>query len=147
MNRRGARELVLHLIFAGEYSGMSGEELLESRVNSEAFEALEDEYDLYNKLPDEKQEPYVAAATRGVMAHLPELDAYIEKYAKGWKTSRISRTASAVMRCAMCEILYMDDIPNSAAINEAVELCKKYAAKDDYSFVNGVLSAIAKEEK
>lgn len=49
-----------------------------------------------------------------------ELNHMIEKYARGWRLERISRTAAAIMRCAMCEILYMDDVPNAAAINEAV---------------------------
>ena len=119
MNRHNARELALHLIFAGEYSGMSGEELLETRVNSEAFEALEEEYDLYAELPDEKQEPYVSAAIRGVMAHLPELDAYIEKYAVGWNVARISRITKCILRLAMYETLYMQ-IPVGASVNEAL---------------------------
>ena len=145
MNRRNARELVLHLIFAGEYSGMSGEELLESRVNSEAFEALEDEYDLYNKLPDEKQEPYVAAATRGVMAHLPELDAYIEKYAVGWNVARISRITKCILRLAMYETLYMQ-IPVGASVNEALELAKQFDSEQAAAFVNGVIGSFVKNE-
>ena len=60
-------------------------------------------------------------------------------YAKGWKIERISKTALAVLRCALCEILYMEDIPDSAAINEAVELAKGYDEPDTVAFVNGVL--------
>lgn len=56
--------------------------------------------------------------------HAAELDADIEKYAKGWRFERISLVASAIMRVAMYEILYMQDIPNGAAINEAVEIAK-----------------------
>ena len=63
----------------------------------------------------------------------------IRRYAKGWKLERISKTALAVLRCALCEILYMDDIPNAAAINEAVELAKGYDEPDTVAFVNGVL--------
>jgi N utilization substance protein B len=145
MNRRNARELVLHLIFAGEYSGMSGEELLETRVNSEAFESLEGEYDLYSKLPDEKQEPYVAAMTRGVMAHLPELDSYIEKYAVGWNVARISRITKCILRLAMYETLYMQ-IPVAASVNEALEFAKQYDSEQAAAFVNGVMGSFAKNE-
>ncbi len=76
-----------------------------------------------------------------------EIDAVIERNLVNWKMSRISKVALAVLRLAVCEMLYFDDIPVGVSINEAVELCKKYAAKDDYSFVNGVLSAVSKEDK
>lgn len=76
-----------------------------------------------------------------------EIDGIIEKNLKNWKMNRISKVALAVMRLAICEMRFFDDIPVGVSINEAVELCKKYAAKDDYSFVNGILSAVAKEEK
>ncbi|MBR3779675.1 MAG: transcription antitermination factor NusB [Clostridia bacterium] len=82
-----------------------------------------------------------------VNENLEVIDAAIEKNSAKWKMNRISKVALAVMRLAICEILFYDDIPVGVSINEAVELCKKYASKDDYSFVNGVLSTIAKEEK
>ena len=70
-----------------------------------------------------------------------ELNHYIEKYAKGWKLGRISRIAAAILRCAMCEILYMDDIPNAAAVNEAVELAKGYEEPETVAFINGILGS------
>lgn len=79
--------------------------------------------------------------------NVDDIDAVIEKYAHGWKISRISKVALAVLRLAICEIKYFDDIPVGVSINEAVELCKKYAAKDDSSFVNGILGSVSKEEK
>ncbi len=82
-----------------------------------------------------------------VIENIEAIDAAIEKNSVKWKMNRISKVALAVMRLAICEILYYDDIPVGVSINEAVELCKKYASKDDYSFVNGILSSIAKEEK
>ncbi len=82
-----------------------------------------------------------------VSENLEVIDAAIERNSAKWKMNRISKVALAVMRLAICEILFYDDIPVGVSINEAVELCKKYASKDDYSFVNGVLSTIAKEEK
>ena len=75
-----------------------------------------------------------------------ELDGYIERYSRGWKPERISRTALAVLRCAICEILYMDDVPSAAAINEAVELDKNYDEPDTVSFVNGVLGGFMRGE-
>ena len=82
-----------------------------------------------------------------VIETVEEIDGIIEKNLKNWKMNRISKVALAVMRLAICEMRFFDDIPVGVSINEAVELCKKYAAKDDYSFVNGILSAVAKEEK
>ena len=70
----------------------------------------------------------------------------IRRYARGWKVGRISKTALAVLRTALCEILYMDDIPNAAAINEAVELAKGYDEPDTVSFVNGVLGGFMRRE-
>jgi N utilization substance protein B len=79
--------------------------------------------------------------------NVESIDSAIEKYSVGWKISRISKVALAVLRLAVCEILYFDDIPAGVSINEAVELCKKYAAKDDASFVNGLLGTASKDLK
>ena len=76
-----------------------------------------------------------------------EFDGFIERYSHGWKVDRISKTALAVLRCALCEIIYMDDIPDSAAINEAVELDKGYDEPDTVAFVNGVLGGFMRGEK
>lgn len=77
--------------------------------------------------------------------NVENIDTVIEKYAHGWKISRISKVALAVLRLAICEIKYFEDIPTGVSINEAVELCKKYAAKDDAVFVNGILGSVSKE--
>lgn len=79
--------------------------------------------------------------------NVESIDSAIEKYSVGWKISRISKVALAVLRLAICEIFYFDDIPAGVSINEAVELCKKYAAKEDASFVNGLLATVSKDLK
>ena len=79
--------------------------------------------------------------------HLEELDEAIEKRLKGWRLSRISRTSHALLRLTVCEMLYFDNIPTGASINEAVELAKLYGDADAPKFINGVLGAIAREEK
>ena len=144
MNRRGARELVLHLIFAGEYSGKRGEELLES-VNEENFQSLEAEYDLYKELPSENQKEYITRAVTGVMEHLYELDDYIEKYAVGWNIARISRISKCILRLSMYEVLYMQ-IPVGASVNEALELVKQYDSEEAAGFVNGIMGAFVAKE-
>ena len=75
-----------------------------------------------------------------------ELDHYICQYSHGWKINRISRTAWAVLRCAMYEILYMPDIPDGVAINEAVEIAKKYETPEVVKFMNGILGSFLREE-
>lgn len=78
--------------------------------------------------------------------NLETIDALIQKNTKGWKIERISKVSLAILRMAVCEMLLFEDIPVGVSINEAVELCKKYAAKEDASFVNGLLGAVSKEE-
>jgi len=79
--------------------------------------------------------------------HLAELDETIAKRLKGWKLNRISRTSHALLRLAVCEMLYFENIPVGASINEAVELAKIYGDEDAPKFINGVLGSIAREEK
>ncbi len=144
MNRREARELVLHLIFSGEYTGNKGEELLKD-INEENFRSLESEYDLYQKLPQENQEEYIRRAVTGVMEHLYELDNYIEKYAKGWNIARISRISKCILRLCMYEVLYLG-IPVGASVNEALELAKNYDSEEAAGFINGIIGAFVEHE-
>ena len=94
---------------------------------------------------DEFLSDYALDCAKGVFEHREEIDALISKNLKaGWKISRISKVSLALLRLAVYEMLYRDDVPVSVSINEAVELSKKYTVKDDTSFINGVLGAVAK---
>lgn len=81
---------------------------------------------------------------RAAWDKLFEIDELIEKYSVGWKKNRISKVSLAALRLAIGEMRYIDDIPVSVSINEAIEICKKYASEDEYAFVNGVLGSVAK---
>ena len=95
---------------------------------------------------DEFLSDYAIECAKGVKEHEGEIDEKISANLKqGWKVSRISKVSLAILRLAVYEMLYLDDIPVSVSINEAVELSKKYTMEDDSSFINGVLGAIAKE--
>ena len=95
---------------------------------------------------DEFLSDYAIDCAKGVLEHRDVIDAKISANLKsGWKISRISKVSLALLRVAVYEILYMDDIPVSVSINEAVELSKKYTGEDDTAFINGVLGAIAKD--
>ncbi len=74
------------------------------------------------------------------------IDIYIEKYAKEWTVDRMSKVDLAILRLAMFEILYREDIPYSVSINEAVELAKKYSSEKSSSFINGILGNFIRME-
>lgn len=89
---------------------------------------------------------YARSIALGVEEKKDILDELIEKYSKGWKVKRLPKVNLAILRLAAYEILFVDDVPESVAINEAVELAKKYSGESDYSFINGVLGALVKSE-
>lgn len=74
-----------------------------------------------------------------------DIDAKISEYCVGWTIDRITKVSLSILRIAVCEILFMEDIPTGVSINEAVELAKNYASREDSQFINGVLGSISKE--
>lgn len=84
---------------------------------------------------------YAKEAFESVCAHREELDDIISKYLKGWKIGRLPKVNASILRLALYEIIYAESVPAGAAVNEAVELAKKYSGNDDYTFVNGVLGS------
>ena len=140
MTRNTAREIAAHLSYELSFTDKTVEELLQERLTSEASAELAEEDSLYTEAPNAKQVAYITRLVTGVNEHAAELDGYIAKYAKNWKFSRIPLVASAIMRVAM------QDIPNGAAINEAVEIAKKYETPETVKFINGILGSFAREE-
>ena len=147
MKRTAARELAIQLSFAAAAAGREPDELLEEFFSEEHFASLAEEGELFAEKPDKRSMEYIRRVTALIAEKRDELDAVIEQYARGWRVDRLSRTALAVLRCAICEILYMEDIPAAAAINEAVELDKGYDDPDVVSFVNGVLGGFMRGER
>lgn len=88
---------------------------------------------------------YTKKLVSGVEEKITEIDEHISSKLKGWKMNRISKVSLTVLRIAVYEMLYVDDVPVSVSINEAVEIAKEFAAPSDASFVNGVLGSVAKE--
>ena len=146
MNRKTAREIAVQLCFASINSEQSALELVNDFFAQEHYDTLLDEDELFSQIPDDRQLDYIRRLVLLVEEKRAELDGYIEKYSRGWKLGRISKTALAILRCAICEILYFEDVPASAAINEAVELDKGYDEPDTVAFVNGVLGGFMKGE-
>ena len=146
MLRNTAREIAVHLAYELNFTDKTAETLLDTRLKREAFAALAEEDALYEEAPNRKQEDYIRRLVLGVNSHAAELDSYIEKYAVGWQFARIPLVASAIMRVAMYEILYMPEIPDPAAINSAVEIAKKYETPETVKFINGILGSFMRKE-
>ena len=140
MTRTNAREIAMRLTFELGFSSETAQALLDRELTQERFGLLVQEDPLYEDFPNEKQRAYITELVKGV------LDGYIEKYAVGWRFSRIDRVAAAIMRVAMYEVLYRPDVPNRAAVNEAVEIAKGYLDADVVRFVNGILGAFVRAE-
>ena len=146
MVRNNAREIAVHLAYELSFTDKTAEELVAERLSRDGFAELAGEDELYSEAPNAKQAAYIRRLVKGVDEHAAELDGYIAKYAKGWNFARIPLVASAIMRVAMYEILYMPDIPNGVSINEAVEIAKKYETPETVKFINGILGSFVRQE-
>lgn len=146
MTRTVAREIAVHFAYELGFTPLSAVELLDDQLTRENFEILAKDEEIYKEFPEEEQLAYIRRVVAGVGEHGYELDQYIEKYAIGWRFERIPKVAAAIMRVAMFEVLYMQEIPNGAAVNSAVELAKKYEEPKVVSFLNGVLGSFVRGE-
>lgn len=134
MSRSTARELAMKKVFSRILGGNG------------TIEDLKEESEITDELTD-KDRAFFDNLTKGVDEHREEIDAYIEKYAIGWSLSRIEKVDLAILRMATYEIFFCDEIPVGASINEAVELAKRFGGDHSYSFVNGILGTMVKQEK
>ena len=95
-------------------------------------------------LNDKKQAVYLEKMYSLICENLPETDRLIESCSENWRLDRINKVDLAVMRTAILEIMYMEEIPDSVAVNEAVEIAKKYGTEDSGKFVNGILGKVVR---
>lgn len=146
MKRTAAREIAIQLGFAVAASGQDPAEAVDAFFEPSHYAEMKSEDELYAESPSAKDIAFIKESVSGVTEHRAELDGYIGQYAHGWRTERISRSAVAVMRQSMYEILYMPDVPDAASMDEAVELLKGYEDGDVVSFVNGVLGGFYRGE-
>ena len=94
----------------------------------------------------EKDQEYMSRKYRHVLEKLDEIDALLNETSNGWKTKRMSRVDLTALRLAVYELKYDKDVPTGVAINEAVELAKRFGGETSGSFVNGILGKIANSE-
>lgn len=131
MTRSQEREQAFILLFEKSFNeDISGDKIIEMAYETEVIEKSE----------------FTESLFQTACGNITFIDQVISQYAKGRSFSRISKVSLAALRLAVCEILYFDEIPTGVSINEAVELCKKYASEDEYAFVNGILGNAAKGE-
>ena len=147
MTRMTARQIAVQILFSMETNASTAEDAMALFFSEDNYASLKEEDEIYHEVPDEEQIAYIRRVIENEEKHQAEIDEIIGRYAEGWKLSRISKSTLAILRCAICEILYMDDIPNSAAVNEAVELGKSYDSPQAGAFINGLLGSFLRDEK
>ncbi len=130
MTRHESRELAFVLIFEKSFQPETDIlDLIDSALELELF----------------PHNDFAESVTKKVFENIEEIDEIIDGNLVGWSAKRISRASRAILRLAVCEMLYSKDVPVGVAINEAVEIAKKYATAEDGSYINGVLGSIAKK--
>ncbi|MCD7882291.1 MAG: transcription antitermination factor NusB [Lachnospiraceae bacterium] len=139
MKRSEIRENVFRLVFCGDFYSM--EEIPEQVDRYFEETVLPDEESGFVTFSEEDQAA-IRQRFEQVAERIPELDAKINEVARGWKTTRMGKAELAIIRLAAYEMLFDDEIPVGVAINEAVELAKKYGGDDASSFVNGILARL-----
>ncbi|MCI8599048.1 MAG: transcription antitermination factor NusB [Lachnospiraceae bacterium] len=131
MKRRELREHIFELLFRIEFN--SREEMPEQM--SLFFDNLE--------TLEEKDQAYIEDKYSRITDKLSEIDKMIGETAEGWKVSRMGKVDLTILRLAVYEMKYDEDVPVKVAINEAVELSKKFSGDDSPAFINGILGKLA----
>jgi N utilization substance protein B len=128
LERRKARHQALHILYQHEITEESASRILADGTYS-----------------DEDGEPseFCRQLLLGVEAHQARIDSIIEEISENWVLSRMPLVDRSILRLAVFEILYLDEVPDSVAINEAVEMAKIYGGDDSSKFVNGILGRLA----
>ena len=135
MTRRELREEIFRLLFMVEFYS---KEEMKDQVKF-YFE------DFPEKEVDEADHAYIENKYENICAVLPEIDEKLSKASKGWKLERMGKADLTILRLAVYEMFYDEDIPVKVAINEAVELAKNFGGDDSPSFVNGVLGKLSQQ--
>lgn len=133
MKRRRSREYALQILFQLELSG--------SELTEEAWDDFWERIDEDNEVKD-----YTLDVVKATQSHITEIDDIIKKAAEHWAIERMAVIDRNILRAATYELCYRADIPASVAINEAIEIAKKYSTQESASFINGILDKISHEK-
>lgn len=131
--RRKSRELALQFFFGHDFQGHSCEAA-----------ALKDEFSGFVAHFDtgKKTLPYAEKIIFGLCAHFQDIDELLTLHAHNWRLERMSTVDRNILRIAVWEMLYNEDVPVQVAINEALEMAKRYSSPDAVGFINGILDAL-----
>ncbi len=132
--RRKSREAVLQFLFQDDFKGF---ELGSDKDLAQRFIDFCSLYDV-----QKKARPYAVELLEGVYRERLKIDAVISTHASNWRLERIDMTDRNILRIAVFEMMHQGDVPPEVAINEAVEIAKRFCADDSPSFVNGILDAV-----
>lgn len=128
MSRRSARENAFFLLFQMDF------------YKTEEYEQVKEIFFAEKEQPvKEEERAFIMKEVEGTREHQEEIDGMIGEYAKGWDTHRMNKVDLAILRLAMYEICFSGDTPLGVAINEAVELAKKFSSDEAPAFINGIL--------
>jgi len=130
MRRKEAREKVMHLLFQMDAHNEYSNDFLNRNIDDSSMEG--------------NQADYIKNIAILYITNKDKIDHIIEENSKDWKLNRIAKVDLAILRVAITEIYYFNDIPHSVSINEAVELAKTFSTEESGSFINGILGNIAK---
>lgn len=131
MNRRKQRELVFLLLFENIFNEYSFEDIKEIKLLIKSFS-------------EENFDGFVQEYFKDIMNKKEDIDNVITKFSFKWGKERLSKVSLAILRLAVYEIIYKSEIPTSVAINEAVELSKKYGTDKESAFINGLLGGVSR---
>lgn len=126
-HRRLARELALQILYQGD-------------VNQESAGELDLFWETHVVSSDVRQ--FAETLVRGVWSFREQIDEILRRYAEHWSIDRMPAVDRNLLRCAIYELLHIDDIPVRATLNEAIELAKRYGSEKSSAFVNGVLDRV-----
>ena len=129
--RRKSREFALQVLYQLNITKQEA---------TAAFTQFEEHF-----LPDGVAEDFVKRLVHGVLEHRPELDRLIEQYSEHWRIDRIDMIDRNILRMALFELLYCEEIPPKVTINEAIDLGKRFGSEDSGSFINGILDRVQNE--
>ena len=136
MNRKSLREQIFKLLFRMEFNDPA-----------ELEEQLQLFFDSGDLTVTQKDRDYIAGKCTAIVEKLPEIDSLLSEKLEGWKSSRLPKVDLTILRLGTYEILYDGDVPTGVAINEAVELGKKFGEDGSGAFINGVLAGVTGKER
>lgn len=152
MTRREAREHCFKMLFSADF--YPDREEAKEQLAQYADGPEEDDTDEEGRLVilhktnlDEQEAERLTSRVREIMDRIPEIDSQIDQVAAGWKTRRMGKVELTILRLALYEMNWDESVPEKVAINEAVELAKKFGGKDSPAFVNGILARFAKSDQ